>query len=93
MFNGAKVVVDEVVAPAVQLVSGLRRAVGKMKEGAVERMAAGELVERPGARKDRPHFLFERHGVQPSDVVIAVVGKEKTAELDVLPQPFAFLAR
>ena len=53
MLDAAQVVVHDVVAPAVQLVRRLRRAVGEREERAVERMRVRQLRERAGAGKRR----------------------------------------
>lgn len=46
MLDGAKVIVDKVIAPAVQLVGCLWRPIGELAERSIERVRSGKLVER-----------------------------------------------
>ena len=82
MLDAAQVVVHEVVAPAVQLVRGLRRAVGEGEERAVERVSSGSFASVSGPGKMRRISRLERRRVEPGDVVVAVVGEEQPAVLD-----------
>lgn len=78
----------EVVAPAIQLERGCRRAFGKFEKARVEGVIIGNLLQR--FRAERPgHFLLERFGKQPIDVVVAVVGEHEPAVLYV---PFELVA-
>src|SRR6185503_6136705 len=83
-----QVVVDDVVAPPVQLVRGLRRTVLELEEAAIDRVRRRQL--RQGVvRERRAHLLFERARVEAVDVVVAIVGEEQPAGVGEAPQVLA----
>src|SRR5690606_13907497 len=76
--DALEVVVHQVVAPAIELEAGRRRAVGEAEETAVERMAVRDPRQRARA-EDRGHLRLERLREQPVDVVVAVVHEHEPA--------------
>src|SRR5688572_18721077 len=77
-LDRAKVVVHQIVAPAVQLEGGGGRAVGEGEEGAVERMVVGEPPERRGP-EDGGQLRLEGAGEEAVQVVVAVIGEDEPA--------------
>ncbi|EEF93703.1 hypothetical protein CATMIT_01664, partial [Catenibacterium mitsuokai DSM 15897] len=70
-LDAFKVIVDQIVAPAVEFETGRRRPV-EDEEAAVDRMVLRQLLQRLGA-EDLGHLRLERLGEQAVDVVVAIV--------------------
>ena len=87
--DGFEVVVDQVVAPSVELEGGVGRPFFEFKEGVIDLMVIGYFLQGGGAEK-RLHLGFERPGEEAIDVVIAVVGKDEASVEDVLVEMGAF---
>ena len=85
-LDAAKVAVDDVVAPAIELVTRLRRTVEPEKR-AIERVALRNLRQHIRTRERARHLRLERLRVETIHVVIAVVGEKQTAILDVAHEP------
>src|SRR5262245_56516213 len=62
-LDAAKIAVDDVVPPAVQLVTRLRRSV-ELEERAIQRMTIRNLGQRGGAGERALHFGLERLRVE-----------------------------
>src|SRR5690606_14742732 len=60
-LDALEVVVHQVIAPAVELEAGGRRAVGELEEAVVDGVTVGQLLQRGGA-EDRTHLRLERGG-------------------------------
>lgn len=87
-----EIVVHEVVAPAVQLEGGGRRAIGKFEKTVVNRMVVGDFLQ--GFRAKRPgHFLLKRLGKKAVDIVVAIVDEHETAILHIPFEMVALLGR
>ena len=54
----------------------------KRKERVIEAVVQRQLRQRRRPGKDLPHLLLEALGIQPVDVVIAVVGEQQAALFD-----------
>src|SRR5215210_4987213 len=75
-----QVIVNDVVAPAVQLVRCRGRTVLELEEGAVERMVVRQFAHRLfGAIEDGLDLALESFGEGSVYVVIAIVNEEKAA--------------
>jgi len=81
--NGLQVVVDEVVAPTVELEAGIGRPFFKVEEAAVEGVVICELLQ--GLRAEEGgHLGFEGTGEKAIDVVVAVVREDEASVLNKL---------
>src|SRR6185312_434718 len=88
-LHGEQVFVDEVVAPAIQLVARRGRPV-ELEETRIERMVVGKLGER---RHDAPDLLGGRLVKDAVDVVIVIVDEQQPAAVDEPPHVLALYAR
>jgi len=82
--------VYQVIAPAVELESGVWRPFFEVEEGVIDGMIVGDLFETSGA-EERGHLGFEGLCEKPVDIVVAVVGEDEAAVLNVVAEVGAFL--
>ena len=80
----------KVVAPAVKFEGRIGRAFLEMEKAVVDRVVIGDLFQRAGA-EDGGHLILERSREEPVDIVIAVVGENETAVLDVTTEIISLL--
>src|SRR5690606_9254766 len=79
--DALEVVVHQVIAPAVELEAGGRRAV-ETEEAGIDGVVARQLAQGVAA-EDRRHLRLEGTGEQAVDVVVAVVHQDEAAVADV----------
>lgn len=80
----------QVVAPAVELEGGVGWSFFEMEEGVIDGVVIGDLFEGIGA-EEVVHLGFEGLCEEPIDIVVAVVGEDEAAILDIVAEVGAFL--
>ncbi|MDZ7632605.1 MAG: hypothetical protein U5K74_14975 [Gemmatimonadaceae bacterium] len=81
--HGVELLMHEVVAPAVQLVGGGGRTIGKREKGAIERVG---VRNRPQDTRCLDQFLGARPVKDPIDIVVVIVHEQQSAAITVLLQ-------
>lgn len=80
----------QVVAPAVEFEGGIGRSFFEMEEGVVDGVVIGDFFEGIGA-EEVVHLAFEGLCEESINIVVAVVGEDEAAILDIVAEVCAFL--
>lgn len=87
--DGLEIIMYQVVAPAVEFEGGVGGTFLEMKKAVVDRVVVRDLFEGIGS-EDRGHLVFEGAGKETVDIVVAVVGEDKTAVVDITTEIISF---
>jgi len=77
-----EIIMDEIVAPAIQLERSVGRTFLKREKGMIERVMIRDLLQ-GGRAEEGAHLRFERTGEEPVDIMVAIIRKYKTSVQNV----------